>query len=171
MILAFALALQSAQPATPAPPSPPACQASEHRQFDFWVGDWDVYPTGTDKLVAHSKIEKLYAGCAVRENWMPLTGAGGGSLNNFTTDDKRWHQTWVDSSNSRVDFTGGLVGGKMVLVGDWKGVNGPGKDAIIRMTYSKGADGSVRQLGEQSTDHGLSWQPNFDFTYRPAKAK
>lgn len=59
----------------------------------------------------------------------------------------------------------------MVLVGNWKGVNGPGKDAIIRMSYSKNADGSVRQLGEQSTDHGLSWQPNFDFTYRPAKAK
>ena len=55
----------------------------------------------------------------------------------------------------------------MVLVGDWKGVNGPGKDAIIRMTYSKNADGSVRQHGEQSTDHGLTWSTNFDFTYHP----
>jgi hypothetical protein len=40
------------------------------------------------------------------------------------------------------------------------------QDAIIRMTYSRNADGSVRQLGEQSTDFGATWSPNFDFTYR-----
>jgi len=152
----------------PAPPPPPACTAPEHNQFDFWVGEWTVTPTGKTNVVASSKIEKLYGNCAVRENWMPLSGPGGGSLNNYI--DGRWRQTWVDNSNARVDFVGGLVDGKMVLVGDWRGVNGPGKDAIIRMTYSKNADGSVRQHGEQSTDFGLTWSNNFDFTYHP-KAK
>ena len=66
---------------TPQAAPPPACQEAERGQFDFWVGDWDVYPTGADKLVAHSTIEKLYGGCAVRENWKPLKGTGGGSLN------------------------------------------------------------------------------------------
>jgi hypothetical protein len=28
----------------------------------------------------------------------------------------------------------------------------------------------VRQFGEQSTDEGKTWAPNFDFTYKPAKA-
>lgn len=174
MIVAIAFAIQAAQPAGQAPPPsppPPACTSDEHSQFDFWVGEWDVTPTGASQLVAHSKIEKLYGGCAIRENWMPLKGTGGGSLNNFVKEDGRWHQTWLDSVNSRVEFVGGLVGNKMVLVGYWKGVNGPGKDALIRMSYSKNADGSVRQLGEQSTDHGLTWQTNFDFTYRPSKAK
>jgi hypothetical protein len=153
-----------------ASPPPPACTAPEHRQFDFWVGEWTVTPTGNAKVVANSVIEKLYAGCVVRENWMPLTGTPGGSLNNYVTEDGRWHQTWVDSSNSRVEFAGGLTDGKMVLLGFWKGVNGPGKDALIRMTYSKNADGSVRQFGEQSIDFGLTWSTNFDFTYHP-KAK
>jgi hypothetical protein len=174
----FALALMAATsataqtptPAAPPAPPPPACAGPEHRQFDFWAGYWDVYPTGKSTLVAHSLIEKLYAGCAIRENWMPLKGAGGGSLNNYVTDDKRWHQTWVDSSNARVDFVGGLTGGKMVLVGDWRGVNGPGQDAITRMIYTPNADGSVRQFGETSTDHGLTWQPSFDFTYKPSKS-
>ena len=62
----FVASTASAQ-AAPAPP-PPACTAPEHRQFDFWVGYWDVYPTGKEKLVAHSLIEKLYAGCTIREN-------------------------------------------------------------------------------------------------------
>lgn len=149
----------------PPAPRPPACTGPEHRQFDFWVGEWSVTPTGKDQVVASSLIEKLYGDCVVRENWMPLKGSAGGSLNNYA--DGRWRQTWVDASNSRVEFVGGLVDGKMVLVGDWEGVNGPGKDAIIRMTYSKNPDGSVRQHGEQSTDHGLTWSTNFDFTYHP----
>lgn len=149
---------------SPAPP-PPACTGPEHRQFDFWVGEWNVTQTGSEKLVASSLIEKLYGGCAVRENWMPLKGSAGGSLNNY--HEGKWRQTWVDSSNSRVEFMGGLVDGKMVLTGFWKGVNGPGKDALIRMTYSRNADGSVRQHGEQSTDDGKNWSTNFDFTYHP----
>jgi len=76
-VFAALMAAQAAS-ATPAPTTapapaaaPPPCSSPEHRQFDFWVGKWDVYPTGKDKLVAHSLIEKVY-GCGVRENWMPL---------------------------------------------------------------------------------------------------
>ena len=25
------------------PPAPPTCEAPEHAEFDFWVGEWDVY--------------------------------------------------------------------------------------------------------------------------------
>ena len=156
--------------ATAPAPTPPACAGAEHRQFDFWVGSWDVDPTGKPGQVAHSLIEKLYDGCAIRENWMPFGRPGGGSLNNYVTKDGRWHQTWVDSSNSRVLFAGGLVNGKMVLTGFWAGVNGPGQDGLVRMTYTPNADGSVRQLGEVSTDHGLTWGPSFDFTYRKRAA-
>ncbi|HET9812312.1 MAG TPA: hypothetical protein VFP57_01455 [Sphingomicrobium sp.] len=147
-------------------PPPPACTAPEHRQFDFWVGHWDVYPTGKQKLVAHSLIEKLYAGCTIRENWMPLNNNNGGSLNMYDPSDKKWHQLWQDSQNGRVAFDGGMVDGAMVLVGNWKGGGASGQDALTRMTYSRNADGSVRQFGEQSTDAGKTWSPAFDFTYR-----
>ncbi len=163
-MLALLLLLAQA-PSSPPPAPPPACTGPEHRQFDFWVGEWTVTPTGKTNVVASSLIEKLYGGCAIRENWMPLKGTPGGSLNNYY--DGRWRQTWVDAANSRVDFVGGLVNDRMVLTGFWQGVLGPGKDALMRMTYSKNADGSVRQLGEQSTDQGKSWSTNFDFTYYP----
>jgi len=49
------------------------CARAEYRQFDFWIGSWDVYPTdGSSQLVAHSLIESVYNGCGLRENWMPL---------------------------------------------------------------------------------------------------
>jgi hypothetical protein len=176
--LAFAAACSSpgaAQTAAPAPASPPrACAGPEHQQFDFWVGHWDVFPTGKPKMVAHSVIEKLYGGCTIRENWLPLNNPGGGSLNMYEPSDKRWHQTWHDNSNARVEFHGGLAGNRMVLTGFWPGVNGPGQDGLIRMTYTPNADKSVRQHGEISTDHGLSWSTSFDFTYKrsaPSPAK
>lgn len=171
-----ALVLMGAQaPAASVPPPPPACTDAVYSQFDFWVGEWDVYPNSADPakapLIAHSRIERLYGGCAVRESWMPLKGAGGGSLNAPDPDTGRWHQYWLDSAGSRVEFDGGLQKpGVMVLTGYWRGVNGPGKHGLIRMTYTRRDDGSVRQFGEISADHGVTWATNFDFIYRPRKS-
>jgi hypothetical protein len=167
--LLVALVQAPGQPApTPSPP-PPACTAAEHRQFDFWVGEWLVYPTGTDKPVGRSLIEKLYNGCAIRENWMPFKGGSGGSLNNFVSESGQWRQTWLDSNNARVEFSGGMQGAAMVLTGFWKDVNGPGKSGLVRMTYTIDKAGHIRQLGEFSNDEGKSWGPAFDFTYKPAR--
>ena len=144
-----------------------ACKTPQHRQFDFWVGTWDVSPTGQDKVVARSLIENLYGGCAIRENWMPVSGTAGGSLNTYDPADGRWHQVWTDAANARVSFEGYFADGQMVLTGDWRGALGPGKDGLVRMTYSRLEGGAVRQLGQISTDKGATWKPYFDFTYRP----
>ena len=37
-----------------------------------------------------------------------------------------------------------------------------------RMTFTRNADGSVRQHGEQSADSGATWTTQYDFTYRRA---
>ena len=144
-----------------AQPPRPVCTTPEHRQFDFWVGKWAVSQTGKDAVVAESLIESVYNGCGVRENWMPKNHQDGGSLNIYLPGEKAWKQTWIDSSGTRADFTGGWNGKAMVLTGKWGG-------PLVRMTYTPNADGSVRQAGEQSTDGGKTWTPSFDFTYRRA---
>jgi hypothetical protein len=141
------------------------CDNPGSHQFDFWVGRWQVSPTADPgRKVADSLIEKLYLGCGVRENWMPLKGGPGGSLNAYLPADKGWRQTWVDSNGSYVEFKGGWTGKAMVLIGRWPQPGHP--DQLTRMTYTRGADGSVRQLGEVSDDRGRTWKPGFDFTYR-----
>lgn len=142
-------------------PPKPACATPAHRQFDFWVGKWAVSQTGQDAVVAESLIESVYNGCGVRENWMPKNGQTGGSLNIWLPGEKVWKQTWIDSSGTRADFTGGWTGKAMVLTGKWGG-------PLVRMTYTPNADGTVRQAGETSTDEGKTWAPSFDFTYRRA---
>lgn len=152
-VAAFALA-QTAPAASP-------CAAAEYHQFDFWAGKWDVY-NAKGQMVAHSLIEPVY-GCGIRENWMPIGKLGGGSLSIYVPDEKKWEQFWIDAQGSRAFFTGGWNGSAMVITGKWGG-------PLVRMSYSKNADGSVRQRGEQSTDEGKNWTPSFDFTYRPAKS-
>ena len=151
-----------------AQPPPPACETAEHKQFDFWVGKWDVYRPDTNQLVAHSVIEKLYGGCAVRENWMPIGGTGGGSLNSWRPGERKWRQTWTDSGNNWNEYVGGMEGGLMVLTGT--SAKASGGAVPVRMTYEAKADGSVVQTGYQSTDDGKTWSLAYQFAYRPAVA-
>jgi hypothetical protein len=146
----------------------PSCTAAEHRQFDFWVGRWDVYPKKMpQKLVAHSFVEKLYSGCAIRENWMPIVaGRDGGSLNSYRPVEGVWRQMWADTSGAWVEFTGKWNGAAMVLEGTWPQPDHPKQRT--RMTYKPLPDGSVEQSGESSDDEGKTWQPSFDLIYRPA---
>lgn len=169
MTAAFALVVaQAATPPAPAAerPAPPRCEGEPYEAFDFWVGEWEVFPTAGGDKVADSRIEKVSAGCAIRETWMPLEGGGGTSLSMLNHRSDRWEQTWMGANGRRVDFEGGTVGPRMVLTGYWDDIGGPGRDALIRMTYTVQPDGSVRQLGEASGDHGLGWVDSFDLTYR-----
>jgi len=170
--VAISICTCSAEGRATTPAAPPAsCTAAENRQFDFWVGHWDVYPKkAPQKMVAHSLIEKLYSGCAIRENWMPLVAGGdGGSLNSFRPADGLWHQVWIDSSGAWVEFIGKLNGSAMVVEGIWPQPGHPNQRT--RMTYTPLADGAVEQAGESSDDEGKSWQPSFDFIYKPAVEK
>jgi hypothetical protein len=157
-------------PSQPAPLVQLPCTGPDYHAFDFWVGEWDVFPNGSSTQVATSSIESMFLGCAIRETWKPLKGGGGGSFSHYDAERRYWRQAWVDATGARVDFDGGPVDGRMVLTGHWANVVAKGQDGLIRMTYSKQPDGSVRQHGEQSTDHGLTWTTSFDFIYRPRRA-
>ncbi|MEZ5694257.1 MAG: hypothetical protein R3D99_10575 [Altererythrobacter sp.] len=160
----IALLLQ-ANPAPTAVAPPPPCASEAHAGFDFWVGEWEVFAGSPEVKVAESRIERTNNGCAVIENWMPLSGRTGTSLNHYDPQGQQWRQKWVGSGGGAVEFTGGVTDGKMVLTGNWPSPQAPHQ--LIRMSYTANGDGSVRQFGEASNDHGLTWQTSFDFLYRP----
>jgi len=141
---------------TPTPP-PPACQSAEYRQFDFWIGEWEVFLPG-GKKAGDSRIETIAAGCALLENWSGNGGFSGKSLNSYDSEDKRWHQSWVDSSGSRLELAGSYADKRMVLS------SGSGA-AMQRIAWSLNDDGSVRQLWESSADGGKTWTVQFDGKY------
>jgi len=49
--------------------------ADELQQFDFWLGEWDVYSEA--KLIATNRIEKITNGHIIFENYELATKLGG----------------------------------------------------------------------------------------------
>lgn len=44
------------------------CCTSEYKQFDFWLGDWEVFNLKGIK-VGENKIVSLQDSCIIQENW------------------------------------------------------------------------------------------------------
>jgi hypothetical protein len=153
-----------AAPPSPAPP-PRTCSAPEHRQFDFWLGDWDVLdPAGA--AAGTNLVTAELDGCMLQEHWRSADGKQmGTSLNHFDPASATWSQTWVDNTAGFLVLTGAFRDGRMVLTGD-KAMPGGGR-VTNRISWERtGASGvHVRQLWERSADGGKTWTVVFDGTY------
>jgi hypothetical protein len=152
---------QAPAPAAPSPtPSAPPCSSAEHRQFDFWLGDWNVRdPQGA--LVGTNLITKEFGGCVLQEHW---TGGNmtGGSFNIYRSGTRQWHQSWVDSNGTLLVLDGEFKDGVMTLAGEGKRGNQPIRH---RISWAPAPDGKVRQLWETSNDGGTTWSVVFDGRY------
>jgi len=114
VLLASALSLTaSAEPSTAATASEP-CNAQEFRQFDFWLGDWDVASTASGVARGTSHISREIGGCVIWENWTS-SGSGyfGKSYNTYNVSLQRWEQYWVDNQGGVIFFYGGLKNSTM----------------------------------------------------------
>jgi hypothetical protein len=143
----------------------PTCDGAEHRQFDFWLGDWEVFgPNG--QPAGRNSITRELNGCVLHERWVGAGGMRGESFNTWDRTRQRWHQTWVSSTGTLLVIEGGLVNGAMQMTGDTTTPKGLVRN---RITWTPGPDGSVRQVWETSVDGGTTWQGAFDGRYRRAK--
>lgn len=155
-----ALAVCASLPASGQSPAV-GCSTAEHKAFDFWIGDWQVYgPKG--KLAGTNSIKREHGGCVLHERYASGSGYSGESFNIYDAPRKVWHQSWVDSSGLLLLLEGGIVEGKMVLEGDTAGADG--KQTRQRITWTPNPDGSVRQLWESSGTNG-EWTVIFDGKY------
>ena len=138
------------------------CQLVEFRQFDFWIGDWEVQdPRGN--VVGHNLVTREQDGCLLIEHWTAATGGQTGtSFNYYDVQDKLWHQLYIDNSGNAKAFptmAGALTDARMVLLTD------PSKPSISRWTWYLLAPKRVRQMAEQSTDNQKTWNITWDSVY------
>ena len=138
----------------------PCLDAELNRGFDFWVGEWDVQ-TAQGQHAGSSSVQKILGGCVILENWSGL-GSQGKSFNAYNQALKKWQQYWVDDSGVTTLYTGEVIGNQMRYVADAGLQNG---QQARRMTFTKLADGRVRQLGETSSDDGKTWTVAYDLIY------
>jgi hypothetical protein len=172
MIVATLLAvgfLQAAPPQAPAtPPPPPDCSAPVHRQFDFWIGEWDVVPNGQTlapgQKPASNVIRLAHGGCVLVENWTPTAGGTGMSVNIYDRTRGQWHQTWVDAQGGVHEYWGNAEGDRMVFYGTTPVPASPPLRMRVRLTFFNQDPDRVRQLSERLNADG-TWTTNYDLIY------
>ncbi len=147
----------------------PCKHAREHAQFDFWIGEWDVF-VGPNRA-GTSRIEKSAEGCLVVEHWTGTSGQSGKSLNFYLPREKRWRQTWVGADGDVAEFVGVFDSGELRFsASSWTST---GEPFFRRLTFSprrEGAVTKVRQLGEISKDGGRTFVVEYDLLYVPRAA-
>ena len=143
-------------------PRPPACRTEAHRQFDFWIGDWDV-TTPDGKPAGTNLIKPILGGCVLHESWKATGGYIGESHNIYDATRKVWHQTWVDVGGNLLVLEGTFERGVMTLSDG--GLTGKDATLINEIAWTPNADGSVSQRWRVSNDGGKTWKMSFDGKY------
>jgi ketosteroid isomerase-like protein len=145
----------------------PCMHDPRFREFDFWIGDWDVRPTGQPPAgpAARNTVTLEERGCVVMEHWNAPGGSHGQSFNIFDRSIGMWRQTWVDAQGGQHDYRGRFKDGNMAFVGDVPAPNAQLGRVPVRLTFFRIGTDSVRQFSEVSTDSGTTWSTNYDLMY------
>jgi hypothetical protein len=146
-----------------APKVSPCEQDARFREFDFWVGKWDVHDT-TGTFVGENSIRQEESGCVLIEDWSGARGSTGMSINYLDKITGEWVQIWHAAGGYQIDIRGGLTDEGMLLTGTIHYI-GSAKTAPFRGLWTPLPDGRVRQFFEQSNDDGNTWQPWFEGFY------
>jgi hypothetical protein len=148
----------------------PCQKDSRTKEFNFWLGEWDVYANGTTTLVGKSKIESASGGCMVLENWTAVGPQlhNGKSMNYVDPVTSKWIQVWVGSSGVNSQniirfYDGEYKDGAMRFVFNYE-VNGA--KIIGRFIFFNEGPNQVRQFNEQSSDGGKTWTTSYDYIYK-----
>jgi len=108
----------------------PCTADPKQRAFDFWIGEWDAYVTGTKNLAGYSVIQSASGGCMILENWtsanLPYTGK---SINFIEAATGKWKQVWVGAEG----------GGEHVFS------NGEYRDSAMYFDFEQTANGKKQK--------------------------
>jgi hypothetical protein len=149
-------------------PTPNPCEAQLQKQFDFWIGEWDLtWPGEKPGEIGHgtNSIKRIMDGCVVQENFsggdsMHLRGA---SVSTFDTRSGQWKQTWVDNEGGYLDFTGEFKDGQMILQRE---AVRDSKKILQRMVWKNITTSELDWSWEASSDGGKTWQVNWPIHYK-----
>ncbi len=154
----------------------PCMHEAVYRQFDFWLGRWEVYGNldKTGPLFGHNTISQSEQGCLIMEQWQGASGSTGTSMNYYDGLKQQWVQRWVSGGGTVIDYAGGLIHTAdeqqaMQLVGKIYYASTQQQPQIrdFRGTWTSLKDGVVQQFFEESVDGGKTWYAWFNGYYFP----
>ena len=149
LILAFLMS-------TSAQAQQPNCTTPEFRQFDFWLGEWEMRDRASGTVLGRAKVEKLSNGCMMREEWISSGGASGSNLSSYHAPEKGWQMASAFANAPLLISQGQFSNGQLVFVGQ-------AQQWMVRIVWAATDDPSrVKQTWENSSDGGKTWTMTFD---------
>ncbi len=154
-------------------PRPPlrskACAAPEHRQFDFWIGEWEVSHSD-GALPATTASSRSSAAACSRRSWtrrqgwlaapatMPTTGRGArGTRPGWTT------AAWCSGSMAPSPTAGWCSAGETR--------DTSGAPVLNRITWQETGPGRSGSSGRRPEDGGGTWTRGLRWTYRKRRRR
>lgn len=146
------------------------------RQFDFWLGEWDLtWPGEQSGLPAGqigrgtNNIKAILDSAVIQENFADLApnSLHGMSVSVYNQRLGKWQQTWVDNQSSYLDFVGEFKDGKMIL--SRQATTKDGRKIIQRMVWHNIAKDQLDWNWEASEDGGKTWKVNWQIHYTRKK--
>lgn len=146
-----------------------ACDFPEARQFDFWIGEWDVLNryrvddgTWAEAGRATNKVFAILDGCAIVELWDGYLGRNhfrGFSVRAYDREEDAWVLVLNWPAPNRPQFftlQGGFRHGRGEFVRESS--DSAGNPLRIRYTFSDITPTSLRWNDGTSHDGGRSWE-------------
>ncbi len=150
-----------------------ACNSPENRQFNFWIGDWDIQQSILNKdgtwlkTKAHTSVTPILNGCALEEHWegdvkffwsgmQNIEHMKGFSIRYYDPQKSEWNIHWLDNKNLNMGLgvTGNFKNGKGEFFSEPNNANG---NSISRITFSNITENSVHWDLAFSKDEGKTW--------------
>ena len=166
LLVLFSSALFSQQSTIQALPDP--CTIAEQKQFDFWIGEWDLtWPGKKAGRVGHgtNSIKRILDGCVVQERFSAQQDhLRGTSVSTYDSRAGKWKQTWVDNEGGYLDFVGELKEGQLIL--QRQAIGKDGTKTLQRMVWKNISANELDWSWEGSRDGGKTWQVQWPIHYK-----
>lgn len=153
---------------------PGACAAPGFREFDFWIGEWDIrqrilQADGTwEEFDATTRVEPVLGGCALFERWQGTVqffwegmtepaSLEGMSYRSYDPEAGEWAIWWMDERNPRIGDPnrGSFEDGIGTFYRD--GRTGQGNPMTARIRFFDIEEGYFRWDLAISTDGRATW--------------
>ena len=144
----------------------PCSKNPRNHDFDFWIGDWTCYRTGTEVLSGYSHIESMAGGCAILENYISTQAYTGKSFNYYDTVSNKWKQDWIGSggpSDRQHYDQGEFSNGNMHFI--YETTNPTGEKIKGNFIFYYISHDSVRQYQDVTDVNGKTLSVTYDLMY------
>ena len=126
-----------------------------YRQFDFYIGNWEVRNTG-GRRVGTSEITSDAKGYLISGKWQGTDKTSGTSVSFYDPGDEVWKQTWVDGNGKVTRLDGTFKDGEMVFEGT--ALDRDDNKEWVKVTIEPVVSGQIKKTVYKKDCEDEQWQ-------------